>query len=56
MALFWTVKFFPAIMYTVFRPDRLHNGRDGSGVLLATGDNVNAIIREDLLSESDYVS
>ena len=41
--------------YTVFRRDRLHNGRHGGGVLLATRDNDKAIMKEDLLSESEFI-
>ena len=35
--------------YTVFRRDRLHNGRHGGRILLATRDNVEAIMKEDFL-------
>ena len=41
--------------YTVFRRDRLHNGRKGGGVLIATRDTVKVFQREDLLCDSELL-
>lgn len=45
---------FPSI-YTVFRRDRVQNGRRGGGILIAVRDTLRASVREDVNFDSELL-